>query len=81
MKKLVFASFAVAGLLLASCNDKKVEETATEETVVDTIATPADSTLIETPAGDTVKVETPADSTVVETVTETTTKTETAPAK
>lgn len=76
MKKLVFASFAVVGLLLASCGEKKVEETTTEETVTDTIATPGDSVMLETPAGDSVKVETPADSTVVEKTTTTETKTE-----
>ena len=76
MKKLVFASFAVAGLLLASCGEKKVEETKVEETVTDTIATPGDSAVIETPAGDSIKVETPADSTVVETTTTTESKTE-----
>jgi len=76
MKKLAFASFAVVGLLLTSCGEKKVEETKVEDTVVDTIATPGDSLLLETPAGDTVAIDTPNDSTVVETTTTTETTTE-----
>jgi len=73
MKKLALASFAFVAFALTSCGEKKVENT--ETVVTDTIATPADSTMIETPEGDTIAVETPADSTVVETTTETTTTT------
>lgn len=58
MKKLVFASFAVTGLLLASCGNEKNTEVVVEDTVVvDTVDTVVDSTVVDAPVVDSVIVE------------------------
>ncbi|QTV06580.1 hypothetical protein [Faecalibacter bovis] len=58
MKKLVFASFAVTGLLLTSCgNDKKTEVVVEDTVVVDTVTTVVDSTVVDAPVVDSVIAE------------------------
>ena len=58
MKKLVFASFAIVGLLLTSCgNEKNTEVVVEDAVVVDTIATVVDSTAIDAPVVDSVIAE------------------------
>ena len=47
MKKIALASFAVVGLLLASCGEKTVSDTTQETVTEDTIATPNDSIVVE----------------------------------
>ena len=57
MKKLVFASFALTGLLLVSCGEKKTEVVLEEPVVVDTVNTVIDTTVVDAPVVDTVVVE------------------------
>lgn len=76
MKKIALASFAVVGLLLASCGEKTVSDQTQETVTEDTIATPNDSIVIETPSGVPAIVETPGDSTIIKTETTTETKVE-----
>lgn len=76
MKKIALASFAVVSLLLASCGEKTVSDQTQETVTEDTIATPNDSIVIETPSGVPAIVETPGDSTIIKTETTTETKVE-----
>lgn len=81
MKKITLASFAIVGLLLASCGEKTVADQKQETVTEDTIATPNDSMVVETPDGVPAIVETPGDSTIIKTETTTETKMEAEPVK
>jgi len=76
MKKIALSTLAIAGLLLVSCGEKTVSDQTQETVTEDTIATPNDSIVVETPSGVPAIVETPGDSTVIKTETTTETKVE-----